>query len=124
MDHLAATDIQVYLTCFVRLFLAALIVTGLSLATLMLLKRSERWLSRDSFRVINIRSVDSVEIYEMIEQFFTSRNLQIIGCGFENETASADFDDRFVGARFGVDSQGMALMAIQQIAGIRQVRNI
>jgi len=33
----------------------ALFVTGISLATLMLLKRSERWLGKDTFHVNTIR---------------------------------------------------------------------
>ena len=106
----------------VGMYMPALIVTVLSLATLMLLKRSERWLGKDSFRVINIRCEDNVDIYDKIEQFFSSHNLRIIDCGFEKETASADINYRFVVAQFGVENQGIALKAIQQIAGIRQVR--
>jgi predicted transcriptional regulator len=62
--------------------------------------------------------------FENIEQFFASRNLQIIVCGFEKELASADINDRFVVARFGVENHWVALKAIQQFAGIRQVRII
>jgi len=69
-------------------------------------KRSERWLGKDSSRVINIRCEDSVEIYENIEQVFTSHNLRVIVCGFEKELASADINDRFVVARFGVETIG------------------
>ena len=85
-------------------------------------KRSERWLGKDSFRVINIRCEDSVEILKISSSF--SPAFGLLDHGFEKELASADINDRFVVARFGVENHWVALKAIQQFAGIRQVRII
>jgi len=106
----------------IGMYVPALFVTGISLATLMLLKRSERWLSKDTFHVISIRCEDSVEIFEQIEQFFADHELRIIDCGFEKDKASSEVSYRFVVAHFGVESRRLAIKAILQIEGINQVK--
>jgi putative Mg2+ transporter-C (MgtC) family protein len=106
----------------IGMYVPALMVTVIALVTLLLLKRSERWLGKESFHSIQIHCEDSADIFDQIQQFFSRHELRMIDCGFEKDSASADVCYRFVVARFGVDDKSLVVKEISQLTGVKQVR--
>lgn len=106
----------------IGMYLPALLVTGIALVTLMLLKRSERWLGKENFRTLHLRCEDSAEIFNRIEQFFIDNNLRLVDCGFEKDSSSDEINYRIVVAQFGIDLRGLAIKGILDIEGVKQAR--
>lgn len=109
------------LACGVGMYVTAIVVTLLSLMSLLLLKRVEKSLSRDSYAHIKIWCNDSAGQKTRLEKYLGEFNLQIMNIGIEKDVGSGEVVFEF---EVKYTSHGYAAGLVDSIASIEGVNRI
>jgi len=110
------------LSCGVGLFIVPLVVTTISLVALLLLKRVEGALDRDSYNSVKVWSEDREGQLERIEQLLKAAKLDVIDLNVEKDIDSAriyvEFEVKFSkrGTKSGIVD---ALVAVDGVSKVR-----
>jgi len=104
------------------MYLAALLVTAVALFSLLLLKRIERLVSRERYRVLEISCDDQPDTFETLLEFLQRNHLRLVDCGVEREKASSEVNYRFVVSQFGQVLAGPLTRAVLELKGVNRVR--
>ncbi|AAR35305.1 MgtC/SapB family protein [Geobacter sulfurreducens] len=110
------------LSCGIGLFAISLFVTAISLAALLLLKRVEGLLSRDTYTSVKVWSDDLEGQLERIEQILQECRLQVLTMSVERDMTAASLRLTY---QVKVTSRGHAcgiMDAVVSVAGVKRVR--
>lgn len=110
------------LSCGAGLVIVPLVVTTISLATLLLLKRVEGALNRDSYNSIKVWSEDRGGQLDRIEQILNAAKLDVIDLNVEKDVDAARIYFEFQ-VKFSTRGTKSSIVdALVAIDGIRKVR--
>ena len=110
------------LSCGIGMFGAALMVTGFSLVSLLLLKKLESKLSRDAYVHVKIWSADQVGQKERIEKLMSDCHMQIVDLSFEKDMGKREVYLEFELRSRTRDTACDVINRIALLDGIRKVR--
>jgi len=103
-------------------YFPALVVVGISLFSLMLLKRVERHFRRDRYRSLRVHCEYEEECLPELEAFFEERKLRIVNFGFEKDRTHGEIVYNFVIAQSGTDDRNKLVRDFMSLKHVNKVR--
>lgn len=110
------------LSCGAGLFVVPLVVTTISLATLLLLKRVEGVLTRDTYNSVKVWSDDIAGQLDRIEQILKARELEIIDLDVEKDIDAARIYFKFQVKYSKRGTKSDIVNSLVSVDGVRKVR--
>lgn len=104
------------------MYLAALLVTGVALISLLFLKWLERRVRKERYRVLEISCEDRPETFDLLLEFLRENKLRLVDCGVEKEADSSEIHYRFVISQLGRVLAGPLTRAVIALNGVTKVR--
>lgn len=110
------------LACGVGMYVTAIAVTGISLLSLLCLKRVEKLLNRDSYARIKIWCRDATGQKSNLEQYLKEFRLQIVDIAVEKDVTSGDVVFEYE-VKYSTQGYAAGLIdALAEIEGVNRVR--
>lgn len=110
------------LACGVGMYLTAVSVTLLSLLSLLLLKKVEKILDRDSYSHVKIWCMDGPGQKTRLESILAGSNLSVVGIGVEKDVQSGEifyeFEVKYSARAYAAD----LVETIASVDGVRKIR--
>jgi putative Mg2+ transporter-C (MgtC) family protein len=110
------------LACGTGLFGASVVVTGLALVSLLLLKKVENRLSRDSYIHITVWSVDREALQEKLEQLLIECDMQVMNVSIEKDVIAKESCFEFEARCRSRKLSSSLVDSIGSLEGIKRVR--
>jgi len=104
------------------MYAAALLVTAVALFSLLLLKRIERLMRKERYRVLEISCDDHPDTFPMLLEFLRQNDLRLVDCGVERQASSAEIHYRLIVSQVGRILAGPLTQAVLDLKGVTRVR--